>query len=289
MSGKVLMGKDTYLFLQQTSGHNLDCHIRKQNLDLTLNNLQIRYDAYKNQLLFVIFPDKEVICKNFLPDNIICNYRPYANLYKEYFNEKLLDGLSILEPSDYYKTDTHINNKGALKIYQNIIDYLNKLFNVIIKTDNYTINENNVASLSKLNKGIGDLTWDINKGNLEVNTTDKYYNIEPLVDFYLSIYNNDSNYCILDYDLNNISKDWINKLIDWDCVSKNIFYKKNTDYIIKQKVLIFYDSFLLSSIKLYKDIFEEIYLAKTIFNIGLIDKIKPDFIIEARVERFLFA
>ena len=289
MGSKVLMGKDNYLFLQHTTGHALDTHINKIDLLLTLNNLQARYNKYIKQLLFVIFPDKEVICKDFLPDNIICKYRPYANLYKKYFNEKLLDGLTILDPSDYYKTDSHINNKGAFKIYQNIINYLNKLFNVRITIDNYTIIEFNVASLSKLNKGIGDLTWDINKGDVEVNTTDKYYNIEPSIDFYLSIYNNDNNYCILDYDLNNISKDWINKTIDWTCVSKKIFYKKNVHYSIKKKVLIFYDSFLLSTLKLYKDIFEEIYLAKTIFNVDLINKINPDFIIEARVERFLFS
>ena len=289
MGSKVLMGKDNYLFLQQTSGHSLNCHIEEHNLTLTIDNLQTRYNKYIEKLLFVIFPDKEVICKDFLPDNIICKYRPYAKLYKNYFKKKVLDGLSILDPSDYYKTDTHINNKGALKIYKNIIDYLNQLFNATIVPDNYTIIEKTVTSLSELNKGIGDLTWDINKGNLKINTTDKYYNVEPSLDFYLSIYNNDNNYCILDYDLNNISKDWINKTIDWTCVSKNIFYKKNAHYLIKKKVLIFYDSFLLSTLKLYKDIFEEIYLVKTIFNINVIDKIKPNFIIEARVERFLFA
>jgi hypothetical protein len=289
MGSKILIGKDNYLFLQETSGHDLYCHVRKHNLKLTLNNLQTRYNAYINQLLLVIFPDKEVICKDNLPNDIIIKYRPYRDLYKDYFNEKLLDGISVLEETDYYKTDTHINNKGAFKVYQNIIDYLNKLFNVRITTDKYTIIELNVVSLSELNKGIGDLTWDINKGNLEVNTTDKYYKIEPSIDFYLSIYNNNNNYCILNYNLNNCSKDWINKLIDWNCVSKNIFYKKNVHYSIKKKVLIFYDSFLLSTIKLYKDIFEEIFLAKTIFNVNLINKINPDFIIEARVERFLFA
>lgn len=289
MNNKVLLGKDDYLFLQNDTNEGLNKHSKSNIPTICINNLQKRYNSYIEKLLFVIFPDKEVICKDFLPNNIICEYRPYANLYKKYFNKNIIDGETILEPSDYYKTDTHINNKGALKIYKNIINYLNKLFNVIIKTDNYIIIENNVASLSKLNKGIGDLTWDINKGNLEVNTTDKYYSIEPIIDFYMSIYNDDNNYCILNYDLNDISKDWINKLIDWTCVSKNIFYKKNSHYSIKKKVLIFYDSFLLSTLKLYKDIFEELYLIKTIFNIDLINKINPDFIIEARVERFLFA
>ena len=288
MDCKVVIGKNNYLFLQNDSSKSLEKHNKSYIPTLCINNLQIRYNAYINQLLFVIFPDKEVVCKDFLPDHITCNYRPYTELYKRYFNERLIDGGNILDISDYYKTDTHINNKGGLKIYNTIIDYLNKKFNVTITTNKYTITENKVASLSELNKGIGDLTWEHNKGNLEVNTSDKYYNIEPLVNFYMSIYNIDDNYCIFDYNLNNISKDWVNKLIDWNCVSKNILYKKNTDYIIKQKVLIFYDSFLLHTINLYKDIFEEIYLVKTIFNIGIIDMIKPNFIIEARVERFLF-
>lgn len=289
MDTKVIIGKDDYLFLQNDSSKSLEKHNKSYIPNLCIFNLEIRYNAYKNQLLFVIFPDKEVICKDFLPDHITCNSRPYTEIYKRYLNENLIDGGNILDISDYYKTDTHINNKGGLKIYNSIIDYLNKKFNVTITTNKFTIIENTVASLSELNKGIGDLTWEHNKGNLEVNTIDKYYSIEPSINFYISMYDITDNYSILDYNLNDVSKDWINKLIDWDCVSKNIFYKKNLEYSIHKKVLIFYDSFLLNTIKLYKDIFKEIYLAKAIFNSDLIDMIKPDFIIEARVERFLFA
>ena len=289
MNNKVLIGKDNYLFIINDSSESLNKHNKSYISNLYPNNLHNRYNKYIKQMLFVIFPDKEVVCKDFLPDHIICNSRPYADTYNKYFSKNIIDGYLILDPSDYYKTDTHINCKGELKIYYAIINYLNKLFNVRIPVNNYSITEQTVPRLEDLNKGIGDLTWQHNKGTLEIaDYTDTYYNIEQSVNFYLSIYNNDNNYNILDYDLNDISKDWINKTIDWNCVSKNIFYKKNSLYSIKGKVLIFYDSFLLSTLSLFKDLFEEIYLAKTIFNENLINNIYPDLIIEVRVERFLF-
>ena len=77
----------------------------------------------------------------------------------------------------------------------------------------------------------------------------------------------------------------IDKIIDWTIISKYILYKINPD--LKYKVLIFYDSFLLSTLELYLTMFNTVYVAKTIYNNNLIQLIKPDYIFEFRCERFL--
>lgn len=289
MNTNVLKGKKKYLFLKETNGHSLITHTKESNITLKTDNLEKRYNKYFDKLLFVIFPDKEVVCKDFLPDGIICKFRHWVDIYKGFFNKNIIDGDTILDENDYYKTDTHMNNRGGLKIYKKIIEYLNKKFNVNISCKKYNIIESNIDSLTKLSIGLGDLTWDSNKGDLVVDTNDTYYTIKPCIKFYAERYNNNDNYQLLDYELNNNSENYVNKIVTWDCISKNLLYKKNKSYFIDKKALIFYDSFLLSTVKLYENIFKEIYLVKNIFKENIIKNIKPDFIIEARVERFLFA
>ena len=54
------------------------------------------------------------------------------------------------------------------------------------------------------------------------------------------------------------------------------------------KVIFFYDSFMTFGIHLYLNLFKEIYFIKNIFDPNYINIIKPDYIFELRVERFLF-
>ena len=69
MNNKVLLGKDDYLFLQNDTNEGLNKHSKSIIPTICINNLQSRYNSYIEKLLFVIFPDKEVICKDFLPNN----------------------------------------------------------------------------------------------------------------------------------------------------------------------------------------------------------------------------
>ena len=293
MTNKTLLGKDNYLFLQNDTNLGLYNHQNLSKIILNINKLKFRYDKYINNMLFIIFPDKEIVCKKFLPNNIKCDFRQYADLYKIYFKNKLIETNSILDYTDYYKTDTHMNNKGAIKVYNKFINYINTLFNVNINILQSSFNKYNVTSLSELNIGIGDLTWDINKGDMELaDISDIYYefNIINYNNFYLNKYSiNDNNFLILNKKLEDISKNYIDILIDWKCLSNNFLYKKNINYHINKKVLIFYDSFLTSSLNIYKNIFKEVFFSKTPFNKDIINLIKPDFIIEFRAERFLFA
>jgi hypothetical protein len=75
--------------------------------------------------------------------------------------------------------------------------------------------------------------------------------------------------------------------IEWNIVSKYILYQKNITNN-NLKVIIFYDSLLLSSLSLYMELFETVYMIKDIYNNEIINIIKPDYVFEFRVERFLF-
>ena len=79
----------------------------------------------------------------------------------------------------------------------------------------------------------------------------------------------------------------MNNNLTWDILSDYILYQKN-NIKNKNKVLIFYDSLLLSGIDLYLDLFGEVYFSKSVYDINLINLIKPDYIFEFRCERFLF-
>ena len=248
----------------------------------------IQIIQFKKDILFLVFPDKEILCKKYLPDNISCEYRNELQVYKNYFGSKLIDCIEVLDYTDYYKTDTHINNKGALKVFNLFLEKLQKMFNISFNLDNY-YEEINTNSLKEIDRGIGDLTYEINLGNLKLdNTEDIYYKIN-CEEFIWMIYNNLMNdpYKILNYDLIDITNNIYDKQIDWKIISENILFKKNEKYKIMKKVIIFYDSFLIHTVNLYKNIFEEIYLIKSSYDEKMIYKINPDLIFVFCIERFL--
>ena len=80
---------------------------------------------------------------------------------------------------------------------------------------------------------------------------------------------------------------FLNKIIDWNIISTNILFIHH-DELIPKKVIIFYDSFLLSSISLYMNIFNDVYFIKNIYTEEIVELIAPDLIFEFRCELFLF-
>jgi hypothetical protein len=290
---KTLIGKDHYLFLINDSSKSLDNHVNITIDDLKgkqISNYNI-YNKYFDKFLLIIFPDKEVICNKFLPDDVSIINRAYLEIYKDFFDKNIIDNQDILDCSDYYKTDSHINTKGVLKVINKFFTELNTRFNVNILTDLFSVKETTVPSLMSLNKGLGDLTWVSNKKDIMLeDITEIYYSINEIEDLYMEIYNNGiDGYQIFDYELKDISINFKGEKIDWQCVSNGILYKKNTDFIINKKCLIFYDSFLLHGLNLIKNIFSEIYLVKNNPVNKLIDLINPELITVFRVERFLSA
>lgn len=288
---KTLIGKNGYLFLQNDSARELEVH--GNNLDLTNNHNLQNIMMIKDKYLLIVFPNKSFLCKEYLPEGYNMIYRSAFNKYHAILDIYLLDGYNVLKDySDnvYYKTDTHLNLNGCIIIYNAFIDKINTLFNLNIIPKQIILNKKEVISLSELQLGIGDLTWKSNLGVQSLDTmNDIYYNSDDVELIYCRKYIDSTSFKLLLFD--NIIIDetdkHIGKLLEWILISKYIFYKKNDNINNKNRVLIFYDSFLISTLSLYLELFGEVYIAKKILDPKLIDIINPDYIFEFRVERFL--
>jgi len=289
---KSLIGKNGYLFLQNDSSKELKIHC--ENLCLVHDVTLHRYSQYKDKYLFIVFPDKSYICKDFLPDGFESKYRPGFNIYKNYFKDKLIDGYETLKGIDdiYYKTDSHMNLKGTYEIYCSFIDKFNEVFTPLqLEKKTLVIEKKTVISLNHLGCGIGDLLWVSNLGNqTPLTTIDDFFYCVDLPEIYLKYeITENSSLRIMNLENKNIvdkTPVFINNFITWPVLSSHFIYKKNEGKP-KCKCLIFYDSFLLSTLSLYLELFEEMFLAKSAFHKDLIDAINPDYIFEFRIERFL--
>jgi hypothetical protein len=287
---KTLIGLDGHLFLINDACKEIEVH--NNNLCLVKNNLNLIYGNIKNKYFLTIFPNKSLVNKKYLPNIFDLKYRPNFDKYKNFLGDFILDGYNIINNEMYYyKTDTHANFLGGYTIYCYFIDSINKLFNLNLNKRIITINKK-PCILNDLGLGLGDLTMEINLGDqiLENKLDDYYYSDEFENIYNCKIINNNDNLRIMNFH-NNILKDITelceNLIIDWNIISKNILYKKN-ELNNKIKVIIFYDSFLTSCLSLYLELFNEVYLSKSNIDNNLINFIKPDYIFEFRVERFLF-
>jgi hypothetical protein len=284
---KTLIGKNNYLFLINDHSKELQQHCDNLTLiqDPNLSN-------YTFQNYFItVFPDKSVQCKDYLPDNYNVKYRPGLETYLKKFKNKLLDAYQFLKDSDniFYKTDTHMNLKGCYMVYCEFIRSINVLYNLNLTVKPVEI-EQRECILTSTGFGIGDLTWPTNLGTQELDdVNDTYYFSNEVPPFYNSYkINNSSNIRILNYDLQDKTKELQdkNKFLHWTIVSNYIIHKNINPNA--KKVVIFYDSFLLNTLPLYIDLFENVYFIKKTFNTSFLNKIKPHYVFEFRVERFLF-
>jgi hypothetical protein len=284
MSINTLIGKENILFL---SGKEIEIHCNNLNTisDITLSNYTF------DKFFIVIFPDKSVYYKNFLPDGYKSIYRPSLDIYKSKFNNKCLDAYEILKNEDnaYYKTDSHINFKGSYKVYLEFIERVNKIYNLNIKAKEINLSIIKNINLSELGRGIGDLTWVNNLGDIKLtNINDDYYYSNDIIDFYTRYkIIEDGNLRFLDYQLNDKTNDLVGTVVNWDIISNYIIYIKKIDISNRSKIIIFYDSFLLVSLSLYFDLFYEVWFIKNVYDNNLIKEINPGFVFEFRVERFL--
>ena len=283
---KTLIGKNNYLFLINDSCRELEVHCN--NLNLVNSEYLHRYN-FKNFCL-IVFPNKSLIYKQYLPDNYDVKYRPAIIEYNKFLKNKVIDTYDILKDKEdvYYKTDTHINMKGAYITYKHFIEKMNKMYNLNIRPKEISI-LNKKCVLTELKYGIGDMLWKDNLGDQVIeNNIDSFYYSNDIEYIYCNhIITTDDKIRILDYNLidqNIILKD---SIIDWNILSKNILHQKN-ECENNLKVIIFYDSFLTSTLNLYLELFHEVYMVKCIYNNDFIKIINPDYVFEFRVERFLF-
>ena len=285
---KTLIGKNNYLFLINDNSKELEQHCN--NLSLIQDPNLSRY-TFKN-FFITVFPDKSVQCKDYLPDKYKVKYRAALEIYLKKFKNKLLDTYQILKDTNdiFYKTDTHMNLKGCYIVYCEFIKSINLLYNLNLTVKPVKI-EQRECILTSTGVGIGDLTWSINLGTQELgdDINDTYFfsnDIPPLYNSYKI--NNADNIRIINYDLEDKTQELQdkNEFLHWTIISNYIIHKGTNPKT--KKVVIFYDSFLLNTLPLYIDLFENVYFIKEVFNPTILTKIKPDYVFEFRVERLLF-
>jgi hypothetical protein len=288
---KTIIGKNNYLFLNNDTSNSLINHCNDNyKKEINLN----RYNLIINKFLLIVFPDKECICSNLLPDNFTIKNRYSLDYYKLELNNKLLDTTDLLDYTDYYVTDTHMNIKGLYKIYKESILKFNKLFNKNISILESELKNIIVDNLTSLQLGLGDLTWDTNKLDLVLNNiSDIYYISEHNFPFYckLKILNpliiDDINIKILNTSLENITSNYLDSVITWNILSETIISSVCNNIDNNLKILIFYDSFLVSIIPLIMKTFKYCFFSKSHVNQTIVDNVNPDYILEFRIERFL--
>jgi hypothetical protein len=271
---KTLIGNGKYLYLKsEVESHYINNTNKEKKY---LDNFKFYFENLQNKkkvfFMFVI-PDKCIISTDNLPETFDTNKRyRFADLIKQNFDSSsfvdLLD-LVNLNSSDYYITDTHINDKGALKLTKSIMKFFIDNDNEINKIDNF-------LKTTTIHNFQGDLTSPINLENQQL-VTDLKLN-EDIVKIVNICYN-----------------DYINKIKDIDvkyrfCYCRPSKYMYNKNAIIKKTILIYGDS------STNNKIFEMIsfYFENTFFcwnhlfiNNDLINWLNPDIIIDIRTERFL--
>ena len=287
---QTLIGKNNILFLSNDSGRELEIHC--DNLMLISDTSLSRYNYNNTNFFIVVFPDKSIYYADCLPNEYVAKYRPSLDVYANKFNNKLLNAYDILKnvTNAYYKTDTHINFKGAYHVYLDFINKINKTYDLGLIPKKITISVTPNVELTHLNRGIGDLTWGSNLGDLTLveKPEDDYYYSDDITDFYMRHkISAVSDIRFLDYTLNDKTTNLNEQIVDWNIISDHIIYIKNSNITNKKKIIIFYDSFLVGSLPLYFELFYEVWFIKNIYNPALIFLIKPDFVFEFRVERFL--
>ena len=293
---KTLVGKDNYLFLYNDSSNEITNHC--QNLSTLKSYHYNNYIQNKDKLMITIFPDKSIIYNQYLPDEYSnkCIYRENFKQLHNQLPNNIHNPFIYLKniPDCYYTTDTHINFKGAYEVYKNSIHQFNELFsqNIQIKEINIEcMHLDKNKGLSFLQLGIGDLTWKINCNDLILqDISDTYYYSTDINEFYCKYKIQKDNIFDMkfyDYENNNKNEELINTIVSWNTLSNHIITTKNDKVNNKFKVLIFYDSFFLSTMVLYMETFYECIFIKRPYTIDLVNKYHSDYILEYKVERFL--
>jgi hypothetical protein len=286
---KTLIGKNDYLFLQNDTNKELEVHTN--NLCLVSDDFYKRLEKYLHKYLLIVFPDKSLVHNRYLPEGLDAKYRPGVEKYNEYLKDHILDLYPYLKEEDtYYKTDTHMNLKGATIAYDKVLEKITSLFGLNIEKKVAIQLQKKECVLTDLHLALGDLTTEENLGGQTLsNKMDTYFfsdDVEGILYLY-PLKEKDEKMYILDYHLNDCTKQYVGNVIDWNIISNYVIYSKNEEIKEKKKIVIVYDSFLLSTLSVWMQTFSDIYFIKDKFNIELIERINPDYIFEFRVERFL--
>ena len=286
---KSLIIKDNYFILQNDYNKGYEKYINNNNFILAerFNNLPSNYFC-------LLYPDKHIILKDLLPDYIV---NINNNLLENINNERIFFNRTIIDKSDYYKYDTHMNLKGTLKLFREFVNMINetKLFDKIL----LSLQESELKIEHKHPHNFycyGDLLWNINIDQNKIQNmifeNEIVYSTEMeyiYTNKYSKIINYYKEFSIIDKSsfqeiiINNDDE------VNWDILSKYILRNFNKENFNSNKtVLIYYDSFSCSLMPILFKIFKECIMIKEVFiyNDTIIKKFKPDLILELSVLRF---
>ena len=119
-----LEGKNNYLFLINDSNSEILQHFDEDFKTDFNSNLFSEHILFKKNLFnkygikydYFIVPDKSIVCKKLLPFK-------YDNIYRNIYELPVKDLAVVLNESDYFKHDTHMNYQGGKKFAFNIITH----------------------------------------------------------------------------------------------------------------------------------------------------------------------
>jgi hypothetical protein len=283
---KTLIGKNGFLFLKNDSNKELEIHCN--NLDNTSIEHINKYKQYNDKLMLIIYPDKSFVCKEYLPHKYNAQFRPGYLKYKENLSEIYDMYPYIKDISVFSKTDTHFNILGCYIVYKKFIE----LFNIKFNKNLIPIELELTSDTCIDNKCLcdGDLTESINRGNLQLACSSETifkttnYDLDFIYTYIITTHNN---FKILDYSLNDVTSKFIGQTLSWNILTNYIIFYHNENSETDYTSIIFHDSFLVKPYKLYINSLSNTFLIKNNFNTQIIDLIKPDYILEFRIERFL--
>lgn len=270
---KTLIGKNKTLYLSDEINQHYSNNITDNTIVNTLNYYLSCLSKNNRDVVMFVVPDKSVICRENLPEPYNQNSSLYRHIsyIKPHIKHNLID-LNVnckLTSTDYYLTDSHINDAGSVKITKEIMKHF------ILDEDK--INEiDKVLQQTTTHNYYGDLTHPINLENQKLVTELKLCETKNII----------TNVMFNSYE-NLITKIDIKYRF---CFSRPSIYVYNKDAMINKSILIYGDS--TTSNKIYDLI--SFYFEKTFFywnhffvNTDLIDAINPDVIIDIRTERLL--
>lgn len=265
------VGRENYIFLNNDSNYELKQHYSENTLNKfdekrfrrsynsKLKFCQERGIIYK----FYVVPDKSIVCRDYLPITPKIQKRSYDSI-----SDLAKDFLTILEPCDYYKSDSHINFEGALKYSSHILHDIRS----DIPAEKYyeALKENLIVSEVAVEGDICKFS--------EPDITKK----EIIKQYFFPLMEQSGKYEYLDDGFEIPEK--FRKVGTRDSV-----YVKNRFSLSDMKCLLLRDStsnrFINPLNVFFRSLFA--YWDHWNFNTQLVDWYKPDIIMEIRTERFL--
>lgn len=265
------VGLDNYVFLNNDANNELKQHYSEKYVNKfdeklfreSFNSKKEYCEKRGIEYKFYVIPDKCIICKDYLPitPNILKrNYDSIKDLSHDF--------IDVLEPSDYYKSDSHMNFKGGLKYSAEIMHDIESQISSKMYLD--AILENVVHKKVKIQ---GDLCIFKDNHESKKEIVDRY-------DFLLPEFSNKYEYADEKFKIPE----------EFAKVGKrDSFYLRNRFSLTDMNCLLLRSSSadrVLHPLNVFfKSIFA--YWDHWYFNTDLIEWYNPDIVIELRPERFL--